>query len=384
VQLPSLNPLPRHSTQDGQLPPQQQQTQQQQQQQQKLVELLLRAAKLPDSYLDAIGQLKSLKSLQLTATTAVTTAPLAQLQLLTELQLTVTPPLTGALAPLAGLKDLKVLHLAAISPARGWAAALRLLRGCSLQELELVFADICDDDMLALGELKGLTRLDLHCSRHLTPAAVPHLAQLPRLSALHLGDTGLRLGPAEMQLLASRCPQLTELHAEFDLWGLPHPAGPPAGHPARATVLTSNLEQQLILQAGSVAAQSDLVLWPPLRYVHAMRWFGSNELAKMLHQCTGLQRLELDDVGPGADGVAATLASYAPQITALELAGCSSLTERGCFILANGLKCLRELTLKGLHSFRLDPLLHHMGSRACLARGQPADGAICLALGQLS
>jgi phage terminase large subunit-like protein len=75
-----------------------------------------------------VGRISSLRNLRLTATTAIATAPLAQLQRLSQLALTVTPPLLGALAPLAGLKQLAVLHLAAISPARGWGSAFQLLK----------------------------------------------------------------------------------------------------------------------------------------------------------------------------------------------------------------------------------------------------------------
>jgi hypothetical protein len=83
---------------------------------------------LPDSLVEVVGKLSSLRNLRLTATTAIATAPLAQLHRLSQLALTVTPPLVGALAPLAGLRQLAVLHLAAISPARGWGAALQLLQ----------------------------------------------------------------------------------------------------------------------------------------------------------------------------------------------------------------------------------------------------------------
>ncbi|WIA42050.1 hypothetical protein OEZ86_009338 [Tetradesmus obliquus] len=149
---------------------------------------------------------------------------LQQLNRLSQLALTVTPPLAGALAPLAGLRQLAVLHLAAISPARGWGSALQLLQGCGLQELQLVFADVCDADIAALTALTSLTHVDLHCSRHLTSACVPHLAHLPQLSVLQLAHTGLQLGPAEMLLLGGGCPQLTQLHAEFDLRGMPEPS----------------------------------------------------------------------------------------------------------------------------------------------------------------
>ncbi|WIA21624.1 hypothetical protein OEZ85_000806 [Tetradesmus obliquus] len=93
------------------------------------------------------------------------TSALAALNRLSQLALTVTPPLAGALAPLAGLRQLAVLHLAAISPARGWGSALQLLQGCGLQELQLVFADVCDADIAALTALTSLTHVDLHCSR---------------------------------------------------------------------------------------------------------------------------------------------------------------------------------------------------------------------------
>lgn len=98
------------------------------QHQQHLTRLELRAGRLPDSLVEVVGKLSSLQSLRLTATTAVATAPLAQLNRLSQLALTVTPPLAGALAPLAGLRQLAVLHLAAISPARGWGSALQLLQ----------------------------------------------------------------------------------------------------------------------------------------------------------------------------------------------------------------------------------------------------------------
>jgi hypothetical protein len=65
----------------------------------------------------------------------------------------------------AGLTTLATLHMAAISPAKGWGAALKMLQGCSLQELVLLFADVCDGDMAGLSALSGLTHLDLHCSR---------------------------------------------------------------------------------------------------------------------------------------------------------------------------------------------------------------------------
>jgi hypothetical protein len=40
-----------------------------------------------------------------------------------------------------------------------------LLQGCGLQELQLMFADVCDADIAALTALTGLTHVDLHCSR---------------------------------------------------------------------------------------------------------------------------------------------------------------------------------------------------------------------------
>lgn len=202
--------------------------------------------------------------------------------------------------------------------------------------------------------------------RHLTPAAVPHIAQLPQLSALHLGDTGLQLGPVEMLLLGSGCTKLTELHAEFDLRGLPSPGDFPASDPARATLLTSNLRQQTVLQAELVGLHREATPWPPISYLHATCWFGSNEFAKMLHWCKTIRRLELDDAGPGADGVAATLANHAAQITALRLTGCNSLTEKGCAAIAEGLRGLQELEVIGMHGFRLSPLLQHIGGRTRL------------------
>jgi hypothetical protein len=98
------------------------------QQQQQLTRLELRAGRLPDSLVEVVGRISSLRNLRLTATTAIATAPLAQLQRVSQLALTVTPPLLGALAPLAGLKQLAVLHLAAISPARGWGSAFQMLK----------------------------------------------------------------------------------------------------------------------------------------------------------------------------------------------------------------------------------------------------------------
>jgi hypothetical protein len=102
-------------------------------QQQQLTRLELRAGRLPDSLVEVVGRISSLRNLRLTATTAIATAPLAQLQRLSQLALTVTPPLLGALAPLAGLRQLAVLHLAAISPARGWGSAFKLLQVSSFR-----------------------------------------------------------------------------------------------------------------------------------------------------------------------------------------------------------------------------------------------------------
>ena len=55
--------------------------------------------------------------------------------------------------------------------------------------------------------------------RHLTPASVPHLARLSSLSALHLQETGLTLGPKELAVLGSGCSKLHTLEAAFDLRG---------------------------------------------------------------------------------------------------------------------------------------------------------------------
>ncbi|KAF6263765.1 hypothetical protein COO60DRAFT_1698624 [Scenedesmus sp. NREL 46B-D3] len=300
-----------------------QQQQQQQQQQQHLTRLELRAGRLPDSLVEVVGRISSLRSLRLTATTAIATAPLAQLQWLSQLSMTVTPPLMGALAPLAALRQLAVLHLAAISPARGWGMAFQLLKGCGLQELQLVFADVSDADIAALTALTSLTHVDLHCSRHLTTACVQHLAQLRRLSVLHLAHTGLQLGPSEMLLLGGGCPLLTQLHAEFDLRGMPEPSGESRlgrlslGH---GLGLSSVLQQQLALQD---ERKQQCVDMPQQQ----------------------LQQLQLDVLGPLGNEVAAVLTSRGRQLTALQVSGCSSMGVQGCGVLAAGLQQLQQLEL---------------------------------------
>jgi hypothetical protein len=45
------------------------------------------------------------------------------------------------------------------------AAAAAAVQGCGLQELQLMFADVCDTDIAALTALTSLTHVDLHCSR---------------------------------------------------------------------------------------------------------------------------------------------------------------------------------------------------------------------------
>jgi hypothetical protein len=75
---------------------------QQKQQHQQLTRLELRAGRLSDAVMAAVGQLSGLRCLQLSATTAIDTAPLSALMRLSHLQLTVTPPLWSALAPLSG------------------------------------------------------------------------------------------------------------------------------------------------------------------------------------------------------------------------------------------------------------------------------------------
>jgi hypothetical protein len=136
---------------------------QQQQQQQQLARLELRAGRLPDSLVEVVGRISSLRNLRLTATTAVATAPLAQLQRLSQLALTVTPPLLGALAPLAGLKQLAVLHLAAISPARGWGSAFQLLKVrsgvfgvCRFSHVESASADSGSPTSGSIGSACGV------------------------------------------------------------------------------------------------------------------------------------------------------------------------------------------------------------------------------------
>ncbi|KAF8059697.1 hypothetical protein HT031_005105 [Scenedesmus sp. PABB004] len=320
---------------------------QQQQQQQQLTQLELAAGRLPDSLLDVVGRLAGLRALRLTATTALATAPLGCLAGLTSVALTVTPPLAGALAPLAALRRLAALRLAAISPARGWGAALALLSGCPLRELELVFADVCDADLAGVAQLAALTRLDLHCSRHLTPACVPHLARLTQLRELQLAHTGLQLGPAELECLGAACRQLTQLHAELSLAGA---AQSGETEPRAAALDTGLLELLWALpaDAGRAAVPPPAPgAWPPLAHVGVTNSCSVANLARLLAGARGLERLELEGLGPNGSAVADVLAGAAAgQLTALRLAGCSSMAAAACERLGGALRPrLRRLSL---------------------------------------
>jgi hypothetical protein len=86
--------------------------------------------------------------------------------------------------------------------------------------------------------------------------------------------------------------------------------------------------------------------WPPLQHVEVCSGCSIANLHKLLHHCTGLLHLQLDSLGPNGNGVAAALVGRAPQLTALQLSGCSSMSESACSSIGNQLHDLQELHLQ--------------------------------------
>lgn len=178
-------------------------------------------------------------------------------------------------------------------------------------------------------------------------------------------------------MLGAGCRNLTQLHAEFALRGLPDPGPVLPVQPGRQfalsglePVLSSTLQQQLALQDHSQAQQQQQQQcdsssgWPPLTHLSVTHGCSVSNVAKLLHNCPALRQLELEGLGPNGDEVAVVLARRARQLTALQLSGCSSMSMVGCGILAAGLRQLRELSLVdvGLPASHLLVLLQGLGS----------------------
>ncbi|KAF8059696.1 hypothetical protein HT031_005104 [Scenedesmus sp. PABB004] len=266
------------------------------------------------------------------------------------------------------------LRLAAISPARGWGATLALLSGCPLRELELVFADVCDADLAGVAQLAALTRLDLHCSRwHLTPACVPHLARLAQLRELQLAHARLQLGPAELECLGAACSQLTQLHAELSLAGAAGPGGP---EPRAAALDTGLLEllQALPADAGRAAVPPPVPgAWPPLVHEGVTNSCSVANLARLLAGARGLERLELEGLGPNGSAVAdrggnGGGARAAAQLRQMEPVGCcldgGGGGEAALLALAAAVPRLEALSVRGCAG--VGPALHAAtGGHSC-------------------
>jgi hypothetical protein len=190
-----------------------------------------------------------------------------------------------------------------------------------------------------------------------------------------------------MLLLGGGCPQLTQLHAEFDLRGMPESA---EARTAAGSVeyvgslrsgLTSELQQALLL-AENTRQQQQLQLevlqqrfgaagqsspsssgWPPLAHVSVTGGCSTANLAKLLQSCPQLQQLSLDGLGPLGDAIAATLACSGQQLKVLQISGCSSMTKDGCSVLAAWLQQLQQLDLVdvSLPADHLGVLLERLG-----------------------
>jgi hypothetical protein len=222
-----------------------------------------------------------------------------------------------------------------------------------------------------------------------------------------------------MLLLGGGCPQLTQLHAEFDLRGMPESAA--ARMPAsfvepvnihelqqalllrestrkqqqqreldvlqqRRVGLSSVMQQALLLcestrqqqwqqqqqqqldvlqqrfgAAGTGSASSSG--WPPLAHVSITGGCSMSNLANLLESCPQLQQLCLDGLGPLGDGIATILADRGQQLKVLQISGCSSMTAGGCSVLAIWLQQLQQLDLVdvGLPADHLGVLLQQLG-----------------------
>eukprot|EP00775_Hariotina_reticulata_P014195 gene14195-14338_t len=255
-----------------------------------------------------------------------------------------------------GLATLATLHMAAISPAKGWGSALQMLRGCALRELVLVFADVCDGDMAGLAALTGLTHLDLHCSRQLMELhAEFDLRALPEPPAALFADRFVKPEAQLTVVTAVRAvQQIAAASDHLDQWG--HAAQQALHLQDRHTGNLSNLgggssssinhQHPFMIDSAEFAREIvEEASWPPLQHVQVCSGCSIGNLNKLLHHCKGLRHLQLDSLGPNGNGVAAALVNRAPQLTALQLSGCSSMSEHACSSIGSQLHVLQELHL---------------------------------------
>lgn len=144
--------------------------------------------------------------------------------------------------------------------------------------------------------------------RHLTTAAVAHLAALPSLSALHLQETGLSLGHEQLVLLGTGCTGLHTIEAAFDMRSVPLP--PWANHIERpmyregdGVVVSgpfhlSSLRTLLDDRRGTRIRGSG---WPRLQKL-MLHGVSVSDFEKLIDGCVHLTGLVLNYVGPLHNG----------------------------------------------------------------------------------
>jgi len=157
----------------------------------------LAGCQVSDQGLKTLQKLKHLSALNVQRT-AVRTSGLQQLRkALPETELVFDPWRVVGL-PYVHLKVNDRFELAAVNlPGRNLKRReltrrlSQLLEHPSLEQLSLRHLDLTDSDLKVVSQMKNLRVLDLGNTR-ITPAGIPHLAQLERLTSLNLWKTKLR------------------------------------------------------------------------------------------------------------------------------------------------------------------------------------------------
>jgi hypothetical protein len=159
---------------------------------------------VPDSALAAIGDLPSLRSLDLSSCplSGADLSPIGKLEHLERLSLYNTRIGDNALAVLKGLKELRVLNLSYTQITDTGLAELKGLD--QLERLHLTSTKISDAGLTHLAGLKGLKELGL-ASTAVTDQGVEALGGLSGLTEVYLRQT--KLTPAGSEALKKALPQ---------------------------------------------------------------------------------------------------------------------------------------------------------------------------------
>ena len=151
--------------------------------------LKLNKLAFPDSELKYLSGLTGLIRLELDSTDVTDDGvkALAKLQNLAYLSLArtlITGKTLGELAPLKKLKDLQLGHNQICDGNLDGAKAIPNLLALRIQACQLN-----DKDLIAVGQMKSLTSLTLHENSKLTDKGIQHLAKLPKLRYIDIGQT---------------------------------------------------------------------------------------------------------------------------------------------------------------------------------------------------